>query len=79
MGFWASDRQTPARKVPLQINFVSMTTFCIAFYESYLPTEEDMAEVRQGRTLQGAVRGGHRRGQKGRTLQGEVSGGYRRG
>ncbi len=35
MGFWASDRQTPVAKVPLQIKVLD-ETFCIAIYESYL-------------------------------------------
>ncbi len=37
VGFWASDT---CFKVSLQFNFLKMTTFCIAFYESYLSTQD---------------------------------------
>jgi hypothetical protein len=35
MGFWASDTNTSS---PFTGKFFKMTTFCIAFYKSYLST-----------------------------------------
>jgi hypothetical protein len=38
MGFWASGQINICRKVPLQVNFFYITTFCFAVYEPYIST-----------------------------------------
>jgi hypothetical protein len=44
------------RKVPLQVNFL-MTTFCIAFYESYLPQLSCQTESRKTKREEREVTG----------------------